>query len=371
MIEIDVHEVIANEAHKWWWCWDDKEGVFSLDAIKSIIEGNPDENDFRFNIHCPGGEVAEGFAIYDYLRSSGKNLYTNIEGDCHSMAVTLLLVAPLNQRTAAPNCSALIHQVRSGAGGTADEIEREAEATRALQERMLNIYADRTGRDYAELEAMMKEEKIHSAQELLDWGFIGSINTYNTNHKNPKNQSVMGKAKNLKQTASDFINSIISLVGGKSKDDVQLNYEFTGEDGTVLFTTEEEDDTLVAGETKASPDGTFKIADGRTVTIEGGIVTEIKEAETPAPEEQPAEEPENQDDLQAQLDAANARNAELEAKLVEAAGIIKDLRANVKSEAKTPKRQNNVSGKPVDNAPKTAADYKDAIKGARGAKKTE
>lgn len=360
MIQIDVHDVIANEAHKWWFCWDDNEQVFSLDAVKALIESHPEENDYRLNIHCPGGEVTEGFAIYDYLRSSGKNLYTNIEGDCHSMAVTLLLVAPLNQRTAAPNCSALIHQVRSCSGGTADEMAREAEETRRLQERMLKIYEDRTSRPYAELEAMMKEEKVHSAEELLAWGFIGSINTYNTNIKPSKNQTIMAKEKNLKQKVSDFINSVLGLV----PEEKRLNYEFTGEDGSVLFTTEEEDDTLIPGETKASPDGTFTLADGRTVTIQDGIVTEVKEADNPpAPEEDtpPAADA-------AELERLRTENATLRAKIGESVDLIQQLRANIKSNAPTPKRQNGATGKPHDDKPKTAADYKDAIKEGRGKK---
>lgn len=369
MIKIDVHDVIANEKHKWWFCWDEEEQVFSLDAVKALIEGHPEENDYLLNIHCPGGEVTEGFAIYDYLRSSGKNLYTNIEGDCHSMAVTLLLVAPLNQRTAAPNCSALIHQVRSGCGGTADEMAREAEETRRLQERMLKIYEDRTGRPFADLEAMMKEEKVHSAEELLAWGFIGSINTYNTNIKPSKNQSIMAKEKNLKQKVSDFINSVLGLVPEEKK----LNYEFTGEDGTVLFTTEEEDDTLVAGETKASPDGTFTIADGRTITIQDGIVTEIKEAE---PEEPAAPEPTvPAADTTAEMERLRTENATLRTKLGESIDLINELRANTASTAPTPKRQNGATGKPVDNKPKTAADYKaevqDKLNGKKGGKKTE
>lgn len=362
MIEIKLHDVIANEDHKWYYCWDDTEGVFSLEFVQKLFENNPDEKDFKFNIHCPGGEVEEGLAIYDCLRTSGKNIYMNIEGSCHSMAVTLLLAAPKENRTANPNCVALIHQVQSWACGSVEELERAAAEARTLQDKIINIYSDRTGMSKEDLQAIMDEQKERTAQELLEWGFISRVNTYNTNIKKTnisKTQITMSKAKNLKQKASDFLNSLRNFVGEA------VNYEFTDGDGNVLFTTEEEDDTLVVGETKASPDGVFTIADGRTITIEDGVVTAIEE-----PGSEGGEGGEGGDggeggeggDENLQTENANLRteNADLKAKLVEATNLIKELRSNIKSDYVPGTRHN--TQKPAQPKQKTASDYKAEIK---------
>ena len=203
MVTVKIHNVVANEDHKWRYCWNGTEGVFSLEFVQKLLADNPDETDFKFDIHCPGGEVAEGLAIYDCLRTSGKNIHMNIEGDCHSMAVTLLLAAPAKNRSANPNCSALIHKVYGCAyAGTADDLEKAAEETRTLQNKILNIYAERTNKSLEELQEIMNEEKIRTAEELLEWGFISRINSYNTNFKTNSN---MAKAKNLKQAATDLL----------------------------------------------------------------------------------------------------------------------------------------------------------------------
>lgn len=276
MIEVKLHNPVANESRAWMYWWDGYEGVFSLEFVQSLFKNNPAETDFKFNIHCPGGEVQEGLAIYDCLRTSGKNIYMNIEGDCHSMAVALLLAAPKENRSANPNCTALIHKVYGCAySGTADELEAQAAETRMLQNKILDIYADRTDMSREELEAIMSKQIAHNASELLQWGFISKINSYNTNYQHT-NKIVMN-IKKLKEDAATLMNRIQSVLGGAAA----TNFEFVDADGAVLFTTEGESDALEVGMT-ASPDGTFTIADGRTVVIEGGKIVRI--------DEKPAEE---------------------------------------------------------------------------------
>ena len=271
MIEVKLHNPVANESRAWMYWWDGYEGVFSLEFVQSLFKNNPAETDFKFNIHCPGGEVQEGLAIYDCLRTSGKNIYMNIEGDCHSMAVALLLAAPKENRSANPNCSALIHKVYGCAySGTADELEAQAAQTRMLQNKILDIYADRTDMSREELEAIMNKQIAHNASELLQWGFISKINSYNTNYQHT-NKIVMN-IKKLKEDAATLMNRIQSVLGGAAA----TNFEFVDADGAVLFTTEGESDALEVGMT-ASPDGTFTIADGRTVVIEGGKIVRIDE----------------------------------------------------------------------------------------------
>ena len=192
------------------------------------------------------------------------------------MAVALLLAAPKENRSANPNCTALIHKVYGCAySGTADELEAQAAETRMLQNKILDIYADRTDMSREELEAIMNKQIAHTASELLQWGFISKINSYNTNYQHT-NKIVMN-IKKLKEDAATLMNRIQSVLGGAAA----TNFEFVDADGAVLFTTEGESDALEVGMT-ASPDGTFTIADGRTVVIEGGKIVRI--------DEKPAEE---------------------------------------------------------------------------------
>ena len=183
MIEIRLHEVIDSKSSEWFYEWFGMDKPFSLDTLQEIMDQNPGEG-LKFQIHCNGGSCSEGFAIYDALRTSGREIACNVEGDCHSMAIVILLAAPKDKRTANPNTSFLIHEVSGGVSGNTSAVEAYAEAMRSDQNRILDIYADRTGENREELERIMKEEKTRTAQFMLEHGFLGAINEYNTNQKN-------------------------------------------------------------------------------------------------------------------------------------------------------------------------------------------
>jgi len=246
--------------------------VFSADTVHNIFDQNPEETDFKFNINCDGGSVSEGLRIYDILRTSGKNIHCNIENSCHSMAIILLLAAAKENRTANPNARALIHEVRGLVidEATAEELRSIAIEIEKEQKNILDIYEERTGTDRATLENLMKEEKQRTAQELKKYGFISKINQYTTNKFFNKNNKTMAKTKeiSLKNRVADWMRNAANLLT-----EVE-NYDFTDNDGNVLFSTESADDTLEVG-MAATPDGTFELPDGRTVTIAEGTITDI------------------------------------------------------------------------------------------------
>lgn len=200
MIEINLHEVIDESSNDWLYEWMGMNRPFSLEVLQEILaENNGNREAIRLNIHCDGGNVMEGLAIYDALRTSGRNIYTNVEGKCHSMAIVMLLAAPKGQRSAQPNSQFLIHEVSGGVQGNTTAVERYAEEMRELQDRILDIYEDRTGYDRAELEEIMKEEKFRDAEFMLSHGFISSINQYNTNQSTKMN--LLESLRNLLNTA--------------------------------------------------------------------------------------------------------------------------------------------------------------------------
>lgn len=202
MLEIKLHEVIDAESQSWIYEWFGMNKPFSLETLQELLESNPDEKDIKINIHCDGGSVHEGLALYDCLRTSGRNIYCNVEGGCHSMAIVLLLAAPKSQRTANPNSQFLIHEVQGGVQGSTTAVEKYAEEMRDLQERIIDIYAERTGYNRDDLAAAMAEEKMRDAQYMLEHGFIGAINEYNTNKKN------MGFFDELKNLISKHENEV-------------------------------------------------------------------------------------------------------------------------------------------------------------------
>lgn len=353
MIEIKVYKPIDKEDIWYHYFGEEDPFSFSADTIHEIFDKNPDEKEFKFNINCDGGLVSEGLRIYDVLRTSGKTFHCNIEGGCHSMAVILLLAAPKENRTANPNSRALIHEVRGGSWDalTADQLRLLADEIENEQNAILNIYAERTGYDRAELENLMKEEKVRTAQELLNYGFISKINTYSTNQK----KGTMSKQK--KQAVLNESESFLKKLKNLLSPEEVVNYDFTDADGNVLFSTEKEDDSLEVGDAVTLPDGgtegTFTLEDGRTVTIAEGKVSEITE---------PSNESEEVEELQNRVE-------ELENALTEAQTIITNLKNELGSNYQAKPRNTNPKGgkqtPTVDDIKNDVREKRNQMKGGR------
>jgi ATP-dependent protease ClpP protease subunit len=331
MVEIKVYDDIANKSEVIFmqaFGIEDAQ-VFSADAVRKVFERNKVEKDFRFNIHCNGGFVSEGLAIYDIIRTSGKNIYTHIDGACHSMAVTILLAAPPENRSANVNARALLHRVRMGVCDdmTAEELTAAAKSCVAEENNILRIYAERTGNSEADMRKLMNKEQEHGAQELLNLGFISKITSYNTNKfkrkimaqnktttakpaAGAKDTTTSGAAKpqTLVQQAAGLLGRIANALTPPKA----VNYDYTDDEGNVLFSTEAEDDTLAVGDAVTIPDGstdgTFELPDGRTVTVADGAVAEIAEPDD--------------DEAENLINALRAENTELRNLLAETQVVI-------------------------------------------------
>ena len=306
---------------------------FSAEFVKDLLESNPNETDFYFDIHCNGGNTHEGFTIYDILRTSGKTIHCNIDGGCHSMAIIILLAAPTEYRTANPKATALIHDVRSFHSGdiTADDALTLAEDLLLERGRILDVYHERTGYNRQMLENIMLEEKTHTVEELLGWGFISKINNYtNKRTENMSTRKNRNSTKSILDRISNFLRS-------------SKNHVFTDVDGNVLFTTESDKDTLEVGMV-ATPDGEFALPDGRTILILDGAIIEIIEPDDAVEE------------LQKQLKNANAL-------LDEARNELRRL-SNIKSNYKVKPREGIIEN----GAKQTAEERKNEVRKHLGKK---
>lgn len=327
MVEIRVYNDIAKESNDTLFM--EAFGMhrpFSLENIQEAIESNPDETDFKLSIHCDGGDVDEGLAIYDYLRTSGKNLHTHIDGNCHSMAIVLLLAAPKNNRAANKNATALMHRVYANLYGVygKEDIEGVNDVIQKSENKIAEVYEDRTELSKDEALELMGEEKMRTAEELLEWGFISKITPYNTNKK-PKRM----KRKDLNKQTTGFLNSLTGLFKGKGGVKTS-NYDYKDAEGKLLFTTEDETDELKEGDSVTVSEGveatgTYELEDGRIVTLTEGVVESLV----------------NPEDVAEHIEELEEEKAELENKLAESAVLLR----NYSSAHKPGNRKQNARGK--------------------------
>ena len=101
--------------------------------------------DIEIVFSSPGGSVIDGMALYDYIqkaKSAGHKVTTGAIGYAASMAGILLQAG--HTRWMGREAYILIHEVSFGAGGKMGEVEDEVKFVKKIQERVLNIFEDRS-----------------------------------------------------------------------------------------------------------------------------------------------------------------------------------------------------------------------------------
>lgn len=331
--------------------WFGLDGICYKDITEFLDSMDEDDNDIELLIHCPGGDCMEGWAIYDKLRTSGKNITATIEGMCASMASVILLAAPKERRFGFENASLLIHNpavcgldVGTCERLTADEIANlkgklGAQEAALIQEqnKILDLYVKRTKAKRDELQQLMNEDKFITMDKAIELGFISSVVQPNTasidSHLNKKNM-----AKEEKVTiASKVVQRLLSLAGIAKIEDVSvpLDQNITAVDGSV-FTVEREDGDPQVGD-RAYPDGKYTVEDGTTIVIEGEVIKEItKDTEDKAEKIAQLtasldEKTKQVNDLNASLGVVNADKADLQKKVDEVTAANDTLKAENES----------------------------------------
>lgn len=303
MAILKIYNDIATEETKMEYWWNGSDAVCFKDISQFIAAIPSDDDKIELRLNCRGGNVQEGWAIYDALRATGKEISAVIEGKCASMATIVLCAAKKELRSAQPNSSLCIHSpcipeyTLSGAY-KAEDLRKMAEDLENEHERFLDIYVERTGANREELDALMKEDKYVSMERAKELGFISTILTPKSAQKT---ETKMAKKKGFKQAFMAFMAAIAA-----EEDAVAM--DLTTESGDMLTVEREEGEPQVGD--VASPDGEHVMPDGKTIVVTDGAITEIRE-------------PEDSGDGSSELEEANAKIADLEAKLAQATAVAK------------------------------------------------
>lgn len=127
--------------------------------------------------NSPGGNVIDGLALYDYikeLQGSGISINTHSIGMAASMGGVLLQAGAV--RTMGANAFLLIHEVSSGASGKMTELEDELEFSKRLQDRLVNILAERSTMTARQIKTRWKRKDWWlGAAEAMELGFIDGV----------------------------------------------------------------------------------------------------------------------------------------------------------------------------------------------------
>lgn len=150
--------------------------VEAVDKLVSFHRLDP-ECDITFVIDSAGGDIIAGFHLFDtmlWMRAEGHQITTIANGMAASMGGVLLQAG--STRIMTPQSSMLIHEAQFSAGGSFGVIEDQVDYVKKLQDRILDILAERSTLSKAQIKTRWTRKNWWlMAKEAHKLGFVDDI----------------------------------------------------------------------------------------------------------------------------------------------------------------------------------------------------
>ncbi|WP_018331304.1 ClpP family protease [Actinomycetospora chiangmaiensis] len=153
---------------------DDDNGTALATHLLTLAAEN-DAADIALWIHSPGGSVPAMLAIRDVMRLVPVDVSTLALGLACSAGQFLLSAGTPGKRFALPHAKILMHQGSSGIGGSAVEVEVQANDLRHTRDTVLGLIAADTGQPPERVFEDSLHDRWFTADEARDYGFIDGI----------------------------------------------------------------------------------------------------------------------------------------------------------------------------------------------------
>jgi len=139
------------------------------------LEREDPEKDISLYIHCPGGIISAGLAIYDTMQLIRPDVSTICVGLAASMGTLLLCAGAKGKRYALPNATIHMHQPVGGAQGQAADIAIAAKEIIRMQEKLRTIIAQHTGQPMEKVARDTDRDFYLSAEQAVEYGLVDEI----------------------------------------------------------------------------------------------------------------------------------------------------------------------------------------------------
>ncbi|MGX9346172.1 ClpP family protease [Microbacterium sp. KNMS] len=153
---------------------DDDNGMLLTTQMLALAAEDP-QGEIALWIHSPGGSVPSMLAIRDVMRLVPCDVSTLAIGLACSAGQFLLSAGTPGKRRALPHARILLHQGSSGIGGTAVDVELQADDLRRLRDTVLGLISEDTGQPLARVFEDSLHDNWFTAEDARDYGFIDAI----------------------------------------------------------------------------------------------------------------------------------------------------------------------------------------------------
>jgi ATP-dependent Clp protease protease subunit len=142
-----------------------------------LLSAEDPRSDINLWINSPGGSVPAMLAIHDVMRIIPNDVSTLAMGLACSAGQFLLSAGTPGKRLALEHARILMHQGSAGLGGTAVDVELQAQDLRHTRDTVLGLIAAHTGQPVERIREDSLRDRWYTAEEARAYGFVDRVVT--------------------------------------------------------------------------------------------------------------------------------------------------------------------------------------------------
>ena len=140
-----------------------------------FLEREDPEKEISLYVHCPGGVIYAGLAIYDTMQLVKPPIATIAVGATASMGTVVLAAGTKGRRYALPNATVHMHPAGGGVSGYAPDVKIQAEELLRMQRRIQEIMSTHTGQTVEQIATDFDRDHYMDAQGAVEYGIVDEI----------------------------------------------------------------------------------------------------------------------------------------------------------------------------------------------------
>lgn len=148
-------------------------GGFTAKRMDAALRSIGATTEVTVKINSPGGDVFEGFAIYNTLRQHKAKVNVEIMGIAASAAAYIAMAG--DQITVGLGSFVMVHNAWGMVVGNKNDLQGAIDLLAQIDNAQIDIFAARTGLDRKAIAKLMDAETFMTANDAVDKGFADAV----------------------------------------------------------------------------------------------------------------------------------------------------------------------------------------------------
>ncbi|HZQ25274.1 MAG TPA: head maturation protease, ClpP-related [Terriglobales bacterium] len=150
------------------------EGI-TVNSVSDALQQNPGYASITCRINSPGGDLFQGVAIYNLLKSQGKPVTCIVDGLAASAASLILMAG--DKRQMGQGSMVMIHNAMAVCAGNSKDMRDMGDLLDTVSASAAEVYVAATGLDKKQVQKMMDAETWMGAKECMDCGMATGMSS--------------------------------------------------------------------------------------------------------------------------------------------------------------------------------------------------